>query len=228
MKNRFYLLVTITLVCLFPINSYTQTSIFPKIGFGHISLNNWDVKALDSYRLDIEIDKHKHKFFFLGAGIEQKIRENLKIIFSSSYSSKVSYIETSKSSWGEAKQKTQYHLIMSDISIYHKIFSSISLGGGINYLNLRNFKFPDEELTDFRKELESQTYNYWGYHLGINYEWKSLGLLLQYSQTKISKKDLAKEYFYPVKKIPLLTFSILYKIKLGKIKRNKKEGCPTF
>lgn len=228
MNNRFSFLVSITIVCLFSINSYSQTFIFPKIGFGQINLNNWDVNAPDSYRLHVKIDEHKHKFLFLGAGIEHKIRENLELIFSSSYSSKINYIETANGSWANSEQKTQYHLLMNDISIYYEILKNISLGGGINSLYIRNFKFPEEELSDFRKELESQKYNYWGYHFGINYEWKSLGFLLQYSRTKISKKDLSKDYFYPVKKIPLLTFSVLYKIKLGKIKRKRKEGCPTF
>jgi hypothetical protein len=211
-----------------PFQSQAQTSVFPKIGYGQIDLNDWNAWVyVNGLKRIKPLDKYKHPLFFVGGGIEQKFTKNFKIILSTSYSSKVSHIQTTPNSWVYSESETQYRLLTSDLSFYYKVFSNFSLGGGINHLKLRNFKYPDENYEEHRKELESQAYNYWGYHFGINYDWKSLGFLLQYSRTNISKEDLAKEYTYPAQKFSLLTFSILYKFKLGKLKK-KGEGCPTF
>ena len=213
-----------------PFQSQAQIFIFPKLGYGQIDLNDWDPNPYPHiiHSPSVTIDNYKHRFFFTGVGVEQKFTKNLRILFSGSYSSKISYIENIRGAWANYKRETQHRLLTSDLSVYHRVFNNFSVGGGVNHLNLRNFKYPDIEYGVFRKELESQIHNYWGYHIGINYVWRSLVVILQYSRTKISKKEVTEEYSYRIKKIPLLTFSVLYKIKLGKIKRKKKEGCPTF
>jgi hypothetical protein len=209
-------------------NSQAQTSIFPKIGIGQISLNSWPGAKIETPYI---LDKNKFLFFTYGIGLEQVIYKKIKIEYSTQLSSKISYYPIINIGWTGGLRREhpeEYKLWVNDLSVYYNIFHTFSFGGGVNHLQLRDFKYPGLVAINIDDFTKNRKHNYWGYHFGINYDWKSLGFLLQYSRTNISKEDLAKEYTYPAQKISLLTFSILYKFKLGKIQRKKKEGCPTF
>ena len=247
----FFLIITI--ICLLsPLRTQSQTSIFPELGYAQINLNDWVNGPFNwvnspSYT-GTKLEKHKLPVLFYGIGLEQKFTKNFKFTYSSQYSSKISYspVITGRS-WtaGMKATLTEYHLFMNNLSLYYKTFFNISLGGGANHFQMRNFRYPEIESFGFvnesTEELKNQQYTFWGYHVGINYEWKNLGVFLKYSKVQLSKKDLNKDYKYTsyfVKKVPYFSLSLYYKFQIfnkinfqnrGKRKsKKKKSGCPTF
>lgn len=235
----------ITIICLLsPLRTQSQTSIFPELGYAQIDLGDWvNGPAYGRYKLE----KDKFPVLFYGIGLEQKFTKNFKLIYSSQYSSKISYAPIITRGWtaGMKAYLTEYHLFVNNLSLYYKTFFNISLGGGANHFQMRNFRYPEVESFGFvnesTEEAKNQQYTYWGYHVGINYEWKNLGVFLKYSKVQLSKKDLNKDYTYTsyfVKKIPYFSLSLYYKFRIfnkinfqniGKRKsKKKKSGCPTF
>jgi hypothetical protein len=212
MKVKNYLLIGCCVVLL-SVTLSAQVSIFPKIGFAQIDLKNWD----KTNRTILE--KYKYPVLFVGFGLEEKITKKFKFVCSTQYSSKIEFYAIGNYSWSKGSKEhfsRSNNLWVNDLTFYYKIFNEISFGFGLNHLQSRNFQYPGLLAVNLDKEeMRNEKLNYFGYHFGLNYEWKSIGVFLKYSFTTHSKWDTKQRPLIIIaEKIPFLSLSFYHKFKI--------------